>query len=238
MEIIINKKTFVLKELNSQRRKFFSDFVLPFYNYQKSQLEIHLSEIKNQLEEKFKTKKTVEQIKKDFFKEFLNALNLSLWQFIKDEDKKYIGTIKDLDLTIENYKLFIDTICFKIEEYIKFIGNTKEDVKNTNVESIYAYISNFYGWTFDQIKEMDEIQLLKSIEEAITINKRKKLEDINTNALGSAFGSGSKKAKTQIDKLQREFKKDENIKELKRNNPNLKVKNELSIEQLKKLAGI
>jgi hypothetical protein len=83
--------------------------------------------------------------------------------------------------------------------------------------------------------EMDELQLLKALEEAIQLKKSEQIEQINSNALAGAYASGSKKAKNEIDKLNRKLSSDRNLKKLIKSNPKLEMKNELTREQLQKI---
>lgn len=235
MELVINKKTYVLRELNSSRRQFFVNYIFPFYNYSPEGLEKHFQEIQNHLSEKFKIKKSLDQVKKDFFKEFGQSLNLAIWIFLKDEDKKEIGIAQNLNVDKVEIEKLINWVSTKIKAYSEHVSGSKSVNKSEDIEAIYCYLAATYGWTFEQMKEMDELQLLKSIEEAIDINRRNQVDGINSMALATAYGSGSKRAKTEIDKINKKVKTDLQMKEFKKVNPTFEMKNELTREQLQKI---
>lgn len=233
MEIIINKKTYVLKNVNNSRRNFFATHILPSYNYQKENFDKFISDIQKELAEKHKINQSIEQVKFNFFKELSKNLNRSVWTFLKDEDKKEIGVESNLNIEKEELIKFIEWVCSKIKAYSDYVSGKSNDKTKEDSEAIYSFLSKSFGWTFDQIKEMDELELLKAVEQAIELKKREQVENINSAALAGAYAGGSKKAKTEIDKLNRNLSNKEGMKKLIRENPNLEMKNELTREQLK-----
>ena len=191
MELVINEKTYTLKKLNAERRVFLLNYILPYYD------------IKNKTDKDTLT--------------FYNNLKSAIWIFLKDEDKKEIGIIDNLEVDEKEYGNFINFFSQKITEYCNYVKlqSNQEGTKTEKIESIYAYLSSIYGWTFDYIKEMDELELLKALKEAIKIQERKQVQDINKGALIGAFSSGSKKAKSEIDKINRKINLDERREMLK-----------------------
>lgn len=233
MELILNNKTYTLRNINSERRQFFVNHILP--NYQIENEDEFFSEIQKSLQTNHKIEKPLDQIKKDFFKQFGKILNQSIWMFLFPEDKKELGIVENINVSKDESVKFINWLCNFIKKYTSYVGSTSSKSKSEDIETILSFVSSIYGWTFDEMKEMDELELLKAVEQAIEIKKKNQIEQINSNALAGAYASGSKKAKTEIDKLNRNLNKENQIREIKKVNPEFKMKNELSRDQLEKL---
>lgn len=235
MEIVINKKTYQLKNVNAPRKHFFATYILPNYNYQKNNFEEFLLEIQKELVKNHKINQSIEQIRYNFFRELSKNLNKSIWMFLDSEAKKEIGIESNLDVSKQEMIKFIEWVCEKIRKYAEYVGPQSNKSKGEDVEVIYSFLAKEYGWSLDEMKEMDELEVLKALEQAIELKKRDQADNINSAALAGAYAGGSKKAKTEIDKINRNLVRDKGIKNLIKNNPNLEIKNELSREQLQQL---
>jgi len=189
MEIVINNKTYVLKPVNADRRVLFSTCVLPFYDK--------------------------ETLTNEQSKEFEKNVTLVLWDFLKDEDKKEIGVKENFEIEIEELGKFINWVSEKIKEYCDFIklNNGEESSSTEKTETIFAFIAKQYGWTFDYIREMDEIELYKSLKEACSLANKE--NTVNIGALVGAFSAGSKQAKRKIDEMNSEAKIERKINDMK-----------------------
>ena len=210
MEIVINKKTYILKTLNTERRELFVKCVSPYYNNNSMDLEQ--------------------------YKNFNKSVYVCLWDFLKDEDKKEIGIKDDLDVNVDELGKFINWINKKIVEYCDFIKlkSGDENAKTEKTETIYAFISKQFGWTFEYMQEMDELTLLKALQEACELSNKENLNKVNLGALVGAFSSGSKQAKRKIDEMNRDARLSSKVEQMK--NSKIEKKGEfLSNEQLKNL---
>lgn len=204
MYIVINTKTYRLKELNAIRKNLFIEKILQNYNYNKD-FDAFALDVQNELKEKYQIEISLEKIKKDFFKEYDKAIYLVIWEFIKDEDKKEIGVWQNLNIEAEQKIKFIELICAKIKEYAD-LANSDNGVK-TDIMTIYTYVAKTFGWHIEDIIEMDELTLLKVLEEAVDLNKKERAENVNLSALATAYAGGNKSAKSQIEKINREARR-------------------------------
>lgn len=204
MYIIINAKTYRLKELNAIRKNLFVEKILQNYNFNKD-FDAFVADAQKEIFEKYQIKVSLEKIKKDFFKEYDKAIHLVIWDFLKDEDKKEIGVWQNLNIEPEEKIKFIELVCAKIREYANLIKS--DNGVKTDIMTIYTYIAKTFGWHIEDIKEMDEITLLKVLEEAIDLNKKERAENVNLSALATAYAGGNKSAKSQIEKINREANK-------------------------------
>lgn len=230
MEIIINGATHTLKSVNPERRGFFVQKVLPHYNYKAKDFDKYIEEIQRNLEEKHGSKWTIKQITANFFKQYSKDVHKSLWSFLSSEDKKSLKKIENLDVSIDEIKKFIEYVSEKIRIYSNYMKQKHDDGVREDVHSVYSYLSRTYGWTLEEIKEMDELELMKAIENAVTINERENATNINSQALAGAYVGGNKQAKTQIDTINRKVTSKERLKQVKKANP--EMKSPLSREEL------
>jgi len=235
MELIINKATYTLKEMNAPRRQFFVDNVLSHYNYEAKDFDSFIKLIQDELLNKYQITKSILQVKQDFFKQFSLKLHLTIWQFLNPRDKKELKTADNLDIEQVELQKFIETNCAKIKEYSEYVKTIPSDGIVEDINAIYSYIASTYGWSLNDIKEMDELELLYCLEQAIILNKKKNIEDVNIQSLAGSYVSGSKKAKSQIDKMSSQLKNEILEKQLQKNNPTLQMKNELTKEQLRQI---
>jgi hypothetical protein len=180
MEIIINNTTFTLKSVNAKRRAFFIENVLSFYNYQASNFEEYLLQSQKYLKENHKKDYSIEQLRHNFFKLYSENLHICIWNFLSAENKQSLKKIDNLDISANELKKFIEYVSLKIKEYSIYVKNTKSDGVPENLHTIYSYIARVYGWTFVQIEEMDELELLKALENAIKIMEKENVNNINT----------------------------------------------------------
>jgi len=235
MELIINGTTYVLREMNCERRRFFAEQVLIHYNYEAEDFNAFIEQVRIELKEKHNIDKTTQQVVRDFFKEFAKKINLSIWTFLKDEDKRILKNSQNLDLDKDQIQMFLEANCAKIRAYSDYIKSSSGGGKSEDINTIFAYLSKSYGWTFADIKEMDELELINAIEQASILSKRDSLDRVNSQALAGAYVSGSKQAKSAIDKLNNSLKHEVNMKKLQKTNPKFEMKNGLSDEELQKL---
>ncbi len=236
MEIIINNVTFTLLPLNSIRRKAFVENILSNYNYEQPSFDAFMEETRKILEEKHKIIFSLDQVKKNFLKSFNQKIIDTIWLFIHKNDKIILKTKDNIVINSDQIVNFIENYSNKVKEYVSYVKNNSNNKEESeDIIVIYSYLSKCYGWTFEQIEEMDELQLLKAIEQAIISNKTDSVNQVNLQSLSGAFVSGNKKAKSQIDKMNRDLNIEVNMKKLLKVNPNLKAKTELTREQLQKI---
>ena len=233
MELIINDSTYTLKSVNAERRIIFVEKVLSIYNYQSKNFESFLKETQKILKEKYKLDMSLEKVESNFFKNYSQSVHYSIWTFLTPEDKKQLKNINNLDISQNEIQKFIEYICNKIKEYSSYIKKNHKKTADEDIHSVYSYLSRAYGWTFDQIKEMDELELMKAIENAVDILEKENASNINSHALASAYGSGNKKAKTQIDSINRRLSMKNKMKNA--NNVEPKDNTTLSREDIKKI---
>lgn len=201
MELIINNITYTLKSINSERRIIFVNKILSFYNYKSNNFESFLKETQEILKNKYKLDMTLPKVKSNFFKHYSESIYYCIWNFLSSEDKKELKNINNLDISQNEIKKFIEYVCNKIKEYDSYVKKNHKKTSSEDIYSVYSYLSRIYGWTFDEIKEMDELELMKSIENAVDILEKENASNINSHALAAAYGSGNKKAKSQIDSI-------------------------------------
>ena len=237
MELVVNKTTLQLKEINTERRHFFVVNVLSNYNHNEENFDVFIEKTKQELEKTHNIKLSNEKVKEKFFTQFNEKLQTTIWLFLKEEDKKTIGTIENLDVEQDQIQKFIEFGCIKIKEYSDYVKvvSGKQTPTSEDIYAIYSYLSKSYGWTFDYIKDMDELQLVKALEQAILNDKKENVNNINNQALAASYASGNKKAKSQVDSLFRKLSTEINVKNLMKTNPDLQVKNELTREQMQKI---
>lgn len=210
MEIVINKKTYILKPINQYRRELFSNCVLPFYNNN--------------------------EMTKEQYIEFDKNIHFVLWEFLKDEDKKQIGIKEDLEAEVSQLGKFINWINKSITNYIEYIklNSDEENAVTQKVETVFAFLSQQFGWTFEYMQEMDELTLLKALKEACELHKKDSINKVNLGALVGAFSAGNKQAKRKIDEMNREARLDSKVEQMKTSK--IEKKGEfLSDEQLRSL---
>lgn len=234
MELIINNATYILKPVNIERRDEFVQLVLKNYNLECADFDVFIDEVQKVLLSEYKLNLTRERVKINFFKEHQSNVIKSLWSFIQDQDKRILQSASNLNVDAQELIKFIEYVSFKIKEYCSYVGKIK-DSKQEDIYSVYSFIAKTYGWSFPEIIEMDNLQLYKAIENAISMSKDQELSEINQQALAGALAAGSKQAKSQIDKMHNRRKIDKFEAELKKTNPDLKMKNELSRDELKKM---
>ena len=202
MELILNDRTYVLKNVNSERRFWVLKNIL-------SLLE---GKVEGNIEFRLSLKKKVQE---------------GIWLFLKPEDKKELGTVKDLKVKESTCLIFIQHVSEKIKQYCEYVKKEsfgkRSNCQNEDLESIYAFLAKQNSWTKEYIREMDELDLLKSIKEAIKLKKRNVREKINHESLVAAFASGSKQAKRSIDKMNLDAQREEFYKKIS----NTKMKSSL-----------
>lgn len=210
MEIVINKRTYILKSVNTNRREAFLQFALPYYE---------------------NNERTNEQ---DI--QFAKNVCLSVWSFLKDEDKKEIGLKDNLGVEVSELENFISWILAKIKDYNDFVqmNSGEEGTAPEKTETIFAFVAKQFGWTFEYMQEMDELTILKALQEVCKLQKKDDLNKINIESLVGAFSAGSKQAKRKIDEINNEAKSDERAKQMR--SQKVEERGEfLSDEQLKNL---
>ena len=211
MELIINNATYTLKPLNAERRKVFVNEVLSFYNYEEESFKSFMIKTQEIVQEKYGKKMTLKKVEEEFFKGYSRNVLNSIWSFLYKGDKSILKTSLNLSVEKEELQKFIEYVCNKIKEFTVYIkdkhnGGTKEDIFKT-----YSYLSRTFGWTFEEIQEMDELELLKAIENAVLINERESVSHVNLQTLSGAYVAGSKEARTQISTMNNSLKVKEAI---------------------------
>ena len=207
MELKINRTTYTLKNLNADRRQFFVKNVLGLHN-------------------KIYSEDTPKKEKNNLIKEQAENVLKLVWMFIDPIDKKDLKDKHLMRIESEDYSYFLKRLNQKLEEYSNYLKTEapQEQSVSQDITEVYAFLSKQFGWTFDYMKEMDELELLKAIKQAIKIQKTDQLNRINNNALVAAFGAGSKKAKRAIDDINNEAKQEKRFEQMqqspaKRNMP-------------------
>jgi hypothetical protein len=199
MDLLINDTLCELKPVNTARRLFFTQNVLSFFPPEGTSLEDHQKAIKDNLKEQGKE---VENFQEEFYKSFDDGIKGTIWHFLAIEDKKAIKRPEKLDIPQDQKTKFINWVNGKIEQYCEYVKLSVTDGgKKAHIDEIKAFIAKTYGWTFEKIEEMDELQFFKTLEQAILLKQQEHYENVNANALAAAFGSGSKPAKQALNKI-------------------------------------
>lgn len=221
MYLIIEKKTYKLKEFNTNRRELFTKNILS--NYSLGSFQDHVQKIQDEIFKLYNVKISEEKAKKDFFKHFDSLIIQTIWEFLKDEDKKEIGVIENLLVhEIEKIK-FIEFYCDKIKQLIK-LGQGGEKVDQITV---HTFVAKHLGRSIEEVIEMDEMLLIELIEEITYLIKQERIDNVNLQALATAHGNGNKSAKEQIKKLSNEVKREQTYKKMK----------DVKLEQLKEASN-
>lgn len=198
MELKINKITYTLKNLNAERRFFFVKKILSVHS------KIHHKDTP----EKEKSKLTIEQAQ--------SVVDL-VWMFLHPQDKKELRDASLMKIEAIDYGNFLKILSKKLEDYSAYIKtqSPNQDDRPQDINQVYAFLAKEFSWTFEFIQEMDELELLKAINEAINLKKISGISQINNNALVAAFGAGSKSAKKAIDDMNKEVKREEMLEQMK-----------------------
>ena len=222
MEILINNATYVLKNINAERRQRFCDTILQFYNRENPDLNAFIGQVREVLLKEHKKDYSHEKVKQLFFKQYGLALLTNIWHFLQDADKTALGKIDNMDISQDAQVKFFEWVCDHIKQYsalIKSIGNPSGNV-NVPLIDIYSYLAREYGWELDKIKEMSELDIIMAVEKSIKFKREDVVTHVNSVALATAYASGSKSAKHEVDKLNSKLK-NMKINETIKNNPDL-----------------
>lgn len=233
MEIEINDAFFDLKPMNSRRRTFFAENVLPFFPPENTSEAQHQKNIQAELVRTHQ--KTFSDFSFHFFKSFDDAIKLSMWMFLSVDAKNQIKSPEKIDCEKDQKTAFLNWCFSKITAYSKYVANacaSQGAGEKEQIEAIFAFLAKTYGWSFEEMREMDELDLFKSIEQAVLLKQQENLEKINAGALTAAYASGSKQAKSQIDNLNRRADLKRWISKERQINPGLKPKISLSVEEI------
>jgi hypothetical protein len=233
MELVINKRTYTLRPVNAERRTLFAEKVLSMYNFQSDDLDSFIKETQKTLKEKHGQDLPFERVKSDFFKAHLFNIHSAIWAFLTPEDKKELGTVSDIDVTKEAAQQFIEWVCAKIKTYSSHVKTSHKDGVSEDIHSVYSHLARVYGWSFEQIKEMDELELMKAIENSVEIMEKEQVSKINAQALAGAYVTGNKQAKTQIDSINRRVTNKSKFKQIAKVNP--KMETSISRDQIKQM---
>ena len=234
MELIINNATYTLKHVNFERRDLFINLVLKNYNLECEDFDVFIEQVQKTLVKDHGIKLTKERVKINFFKEHEKSVLKCLWSFVQDHDKKDLKSLENISVNPNELVKFIEYVSSKIKEYCEYVTGINNNNVKQDIYSIISFVAKNYGWSFSHILEMDNLELYKAIENAISINKDEELTKINAYALGSALAKGSKEAKTQVQKMHNRKK----VADYEKTNPTLEMKKELSREELKKILGL
>lgn len=233
MEIIINNKTYTLRSVNSERRSQFIKEVLSIYDYNSSNFDDFILETQKQLKRNHNITMPLDKVRVNFFKQYSRILQNSIWSFLDPLDKKDIGVANNINVTKEESVKFIEYVCSKIKEYSSYVASNNSKSTSEDIHLIYSYLARENGWTLEYMKEMDELDLLKSLEKAIELKEKEDLANINSQALSSAYAAGNKSAKTQVESLNRKLKTKEKVKEMKKKG--MSADNSLSRSQIESI---
>jgi len=230
MYIIIKGRTYRLKEFNSARRELFVQNILSNYSF--GSFDNHIQKIQDEIFRLYNVKISADKAKKDFFKQFDLLINKTIWEFLKDEDKKEIGVIENLSVDeIEKIK-FIEFYSDKVKE-LSELGQGGEKVDQITV---HTFVAKHLGRSIEEVMEMDEMLLIELIEEITYLIKQERVDQVNLQALATAHGSGNKSAKEQIKKLSGEVKRAQTYKKMKDIKPEqLKETSNYSADELRRM---
>ncbi len=198
MELMINKTTFTLKNFNSERRVFFIKNIL-------------------NLHPKIHSKETPQAEKNNLMKKQAESILDLVWMFIFPQEKKELKDKSLMKIEVEDYTLFLKTLEQKLKEYSDYIKaeTPNEAGVKQDINEVYAFLSKEFSWTFEHIREMDELELFKAIKEAVRLKKVNQVNQISSNALVASFGAGSKAAGRAINNMKKEVKQDQTLEQMK-----------------------
>lgn len=233
MYIVINKTTLKLKPFNTSRRQIFVNNILSNYNGNGFDNQIEL--IQQEIQRVYGVKISKEKAQKDFFREFGNMIIKTIWEFLKDEDKKEIGIIGNLKVGEEEKIKFIEYYSKKTKELQEYSDQSGE---RTDPLTIHTFIAKHLGRSVEEIAEMDEILIIRILKEIVDLMQQERVDNINLSALATAYANGNKSAKSQINKLQNEIKRNKSYKKYKNAEPEkIKETTSFSKDELRRLAN-
>jgi hypothetical protein len=233
MYIIIDKKTYKLKPFNVERRQLFVSNILS--NYNGSSFDSQITSIQEEIKKVYGVQISKEKASKDFFKEFDKLIYTTVWCFLLDEDKKEIGIIENLKIEQEEKIKFIEHYSKKVKELTSLAESGGEKVDQL---TIHTFIAKHLGRSVEEVAEMDEIMVIKIIKEIADFLQQERIDNINSNALAVAYANGNKSAKTQINKLQSEIKRNKSYKKYKNARPEqMKPTTNFSLDELRRLSN-
>lgn len=231
MYIIIKGRTHRLKEFNAERRHLFAVNILS--NYGNGSFDNHIRRLQEEIEKVYKIKISAERAKRDFFKQFDILIYKTIWEFLKDEDKKEIGIIENLEVDELEKVKFIEFYSNKVKELTDLGGEVGEKV---DVLTVQTFVAKHLGRSIEEIAEMDEMLLVKLVEEIVNLLKQERIDQVNLQALAVAHAQGNKSAKNQIKKLTDEAKRVNTSKKMKDIKPEqLKETSNYSMDEMRRM---
>ncbi len=215
MELKINKITHTLKNFNSERRVFYIKNVLSH------------NEAISKADKKEKNKIIALQAS--------SILDL-VWMFIYPQDKKELKDKSLMKITVEDYIYFLKELNQKLIDYSNYLKHespTQDGVKQ-DINQVYAFLANQLGWTFEHMREMDELELVKAIKEVVRIKKASQRDLINSNVISGLVVQGDKGAQRYRKDMNREAERDERFEDMKQGTPQKRNVKMLSPEELRR----
>ena len=224
-----------LKAVNASRSQFFYDNVLSLHSHQGEDFDKFVKETQKKLKEDHNQDLTTHQIKLDLFKKYNKGLNDSIWSFLSELDKRDIKLVKNLSIKKGDLEAFIKWLCAKLKEFADYAKSKSNKAVSEEIHVLHSFLARKYGWTYEYMQEMDQVELLKAIEQSVIQHKREAVDNINTSALAGAYVAGSKQAKSKIDSLNKDATSDYRNKMIEQSNPPSSPKKFLSRKQLQKI---
>lgn len=173
-------------------------------NYGLSSFEEHAKKIQEEVFKNYGVKITKEKVTRDFFKHFDALIYQTIWDFLKDEDKKEIGVIDNLEVGEDEKIKFIEYYSAKVKKLSEMGG---EDGEKVDPITIHTFVAKHLGRSIEEIQEMDEEVLINLVEEIVNLLKQERVEKVNLAAIAHAYASGNKSAKSEIKKLTNDAKR-------------------------------
>lgn len=229
MELFLNGTTYTLKQINAERCKLFVDCMTQFSHISDLSDE-SLVDVQIELVKKHNKRMKIAEIRKKYLTEYKNAVISLIWNFIKPDDKKTLKSSLNVKIADEEILKFVESVSADVKFYANYVKSKGKTGKNLDKCEIYAHLSRFYGWSFEECDEMSQIELAKALENSLSLYHKENVNEINLHALVGAYSQGSKKALAQINKMNAEAKR----KDITKNASQFKD-NTLSRETLEKL---
>lgn len=210
MYIVIKNTTYKLKEFNTERRVFFVNNILS--NYGIGSFDEQMQKIQEEVKRIYGVEISKNKAAKDFFREFDKLIYQTVWEFLRDEDKKEIGVIANLVLDEDEKVKFIEFYSGKVKQ-LSEMGS--QDGQAVDAITIQTFIAKNLGRSIEEVAEMDELLTIELLKEIGQFIKEERAEKTNIIAVATAYGNGNKSAKSQIDKINSQAKRKPSFRNIK-----------------------
>lgn len=181
-------------------------------NYGGDGFDNNMHKIQEEVKKRYNVEISLEKCRRDFFREFDKLIYKTIWEFLKDEDKKELGIIENLEIDEMEKVKFIEFYSDKVK---KLAESSRSDGQAVEAIAIHTFIAKHLGRSVEEIAQMDELTVINVLKEIIQIVKEERAEKVNTIAVATAFASGNKSAKSQITKINNEAKRSRSTKNVK-----------------------